>query len=168
MKKNFLFVILLFVAVMTCIGDPSYNRYVPEAHFLFSTDSQKFRESVEDIPVNSVFWIRVEVQIKCGFLSTLVHSSNARKIPVSIIISNTKILSATVQDAPYTVSPITDSIKGTTTYPFYAYASTNPKKVELTLRCKALKPGTQKLLLEYGDAVNKDHNQFRILIYEEE
>ena len=169
-RKYFLHFFVLFfgISLFSCSIEPSYNRYVPEAHFLFSTDATAnkiFRETVEDIQVGSQFWIRVEVQIKCGILSSIVHSSNARKIPVSVIIPNTEILEISLMGASTAISPIEDKIKGTISYPFYAYASTNPKKVYVVFRCKALKPGTQKISIEYGNLVNKDHNQFHIITY---
>ncbi len=165
---------LIFVSGLFFLGwkgEPSYNRYIPEAHFLFSTDpsaNKLFRETVEDIPIGTQFWIRVEVQIKCGIISNIVHSNNARKIPVAITIPNTEILDFSVMDAPSNMNPIEDAVKGTRTYTFYAYASTDPKKVYVVFRCRALKSGTQKISLEYGDAVNKDHNQFRVVTYVEE
>ena len=169
MKKHgcILFCLLIVFALSCCNSEPSYNRYVPEAHFLFSTDTSttKYREAIEDIPVNSQFWIRVEVQIKCGILSSLVHSDNARRIPVTITIPNTEILDVSLMDATSNVSPIVDSVNNTNSYPFYAHASTNPKKVYVVFRCKAVKPGTQKLTVEYGDVVNKDHNQFHVVTY---
>lgn len=171
--RNFVYALsclLIAISLFGCNIEPSYNRYVPEAHFLFSTDAsatKMYRESIEDIPVNSQFWIRVEVQIKCSILSRLVHSDNARRIPVTITIPNTEILDESLMDAPSNVSPIEDSVNNTISYPFYAHASTNPKKVYVVFRCKAVKPGTQKLTVEYGDVVNKDHNQFHVVTYVE-
>lgn len=173
MRKSFFCIFLCFFMgfIFSCKGEPSYNRYVPEAHFLFCTDTtaaKLYKEAIEDIPVNSQFWIRVEVQIKCGVLSSLMHSSETRKIPVTITIPNTEILDVSLMDASSNISPVEDTIKGTVSYTFYAYASTDPKKVYVVFRCKALKPGTQKLSLEYGEAVNKDHNQFHVVTYVEE
>ena len=172
MKKYVLLFLFLSVSLFlfSCNGNPSYSRYVPEAHFLFSTDpdaNKPFRESVDDIAVGAQFWIRVEVQIKCGILSELVHSNNARRIPVTVTIPNTEILDVSLMDAPSNVSPIEDTVNGERKYPFYAYASTNPKKVYVVFRCKALKTGTQKITVDYGDIVNKDHNQFHIVTYAE-
>lgn len=172
MKKHscILFCLLIVIALSCCNSEPSYNRYVPEAHFLFSTNpdtNKPFRESVDDIAVGAQFWIRVEVQIKCGILSELVHSNNARRIPVTVTIPNTEILDVSLMDAPSNVSPIEDTVNGERKYPFYAYASTNPKKVYVVFRCKALKAGTQKITVDYGDIVNKDHNQFHIVTYAE-
>ena len=174
MKKLFnVFLMFSFICILAGCSknkEASYSRYVPEAHFLFSVDpsaNKVWRESIEDITVGSQFWIRVEVQVKTGVLTKILRngSSGLNRIPVTVTIPNTEILEFNVMDAPSHIEGREDIVNNGRFYTFYAFADTNPKKVYVVFRCKALKVGAQKFNVSYGTQVNSNHSQFHIVTY---
>jgi len=187
-KKMFLGVVVLVVvlAVFSCSKgshetddktvteqqvkeEPSFSRFKPTAHFLYSLDGNSYRESVADIVVGQQFWLRVEVSVQVWLWRTLwpgaSREGSLNWIPVSVSIPNTEILDFSLKESPIGVTPVEDTINNIRTYNFRVLATSNAEKTPFILRCRALSAGLQRITITYGPQIHSEHAKFHVVTY---
>jgi hypothetical protein len=153
--------------------EPDANRYKPEVHFYFSETgkAEDYTESLKDVAVDQMFWLRVEVRIKTNLLTAILRGTGTdslNRIKVTVTIPNTEILDfSDLIQGPSAVIPVEDPINGIRAWQFWAFADTDPNPVNVVFRCRARAPGNQTLSVAFGPQVNSVHTQFRVITYME-
>ncbi len=166
-NKRFFGFIVILTMIFLAPGAKAYaDSYEPEVRAFIKKDGEKnWVETLEDIRVGEIFFIRFDVLIKNN--RWVFSHFWDDKIKFFISFPATEIMECSVAKGQGKRAPvaIVDRINGMSIFPFTWKASRKPKKFTIFFRCKALNAGNYEFKLNFDDNVNDDYDHYYGITY---